>query len=334
MEKITLPQISIIIPVYNCEKHMCQMLDSVMAQTYENIEVIIAYDTKSTDSTLEILKTYQKKSPFNFIIDKGNDTSIGEARNRGYKFATGDFIAFLDADDYILPTMMEDYSQALIENSDCDISTGKYKVYRKENKMLKQLTHIKTQNLERLSYKFVSPALVLNKIWNNYEYSNASWNYLIRKSLIDKYEISYPDMSHGEDQLFMITSFKNARKIAECNHFGYMYIVRSTSVSHSDLNKEDDFIKKHEKFIFEYQKILKNDFPTIPIFLEIEYLIRNLAENTSLPLSVFLKHLRDKGIYKIPIPPINWKVKWAVRAFNISHRMFYFISRLYKHLIR
>ena len=102
-------KLSIIIPCYNTEKYINKCLDSVLNSTLKDIEVIIINDG-SKDSTLDIIKSYKDKRII--IIDKEND-GVAMARNDGIKKATGEYITFIDSDDYIEPTMYEEmYNKA------------------------------------------------------------------------------------------------------------------------------------------------------------------------------------------------------------------------------
>lgn len=93
--------VSIIIPAYNAAHYIETCLRSIYSQTYSYFEVIVAYDEKSTDDTLCVLTSLSEQYPHH--IDIGRDTGSGAARNRGFQFAKGEFIIFVDADDELLP---------------------------------------------------------------------------------------------------------------------------------------------------------------------------------------------------------------------------------------
>ena len=97
--------ISIIIPMYNAEKFIGRLLNCLKEQTYKNLEIIIVNDG-STDNSLEIAKKYKKEDKRINIVDIENN-GVGNARNVGIKGATGRYITFLDADDYIEHNMYE-----------------------------------------------------------------------------------------------------------------------------------------------------------------------------------------------------------------------------------
>ena len=94
-------KISVIIPVYNTEQYLKRCLDSIKENTYQYLEIICINDG-STDNSLEILEQYQKDDSRFIIIDQKN-SGVSKARNNGLEKATGDYIAFIDSDDWINP---------------------------------------------------------------------------------------------------------------------------------------------------------------------------------------------------------------------------------------
>ena len=100
------PTVSIIVPIYNVEKYLGRCLDSLLAQTLKNIE-IIAVNDGSTDLSLKILKEYSIKDSRIKIINKPNG-GVSSARNEGIQLASGEFIGFVDPDDWVDPEMYED----------------------------------------------------------------------------------------------------------------------------------------------------------------------------------------------------------------------------------
>ena len=100
MQKEDNPLISVIIPVYNVEKYLEQCLDSVVNQSYKNLEIICINDY-SEDNSLEILNCYAKNDNRIIILNNTKNIGLGYTRNMGLNYANGDFIHFLDADDWI-----------------------------------------------------------------------------------------------------------------------------------------------------------------------------------------------------------------------------------------
>ena len=114
-----LPLISVIVPVYKVEKYLNQCIESVLAQTYQNLEIILV-DDGSPDRSGEICEEYAKKDTRIRVLHKSNG-GLSTARNTGLQIISGAYIAFLDSDDYLAPDMYETLYRELIEN-DADIA--------------------------------------------------------------------------------------------------------------------------------------------------------------------------------------------------------------------
>ena len=125
------PKISVIIPVYNTSIYLRQCLDSVLEQDFDDYEVICVNDG-STDDSLEILREYEKKSSKIKVIDQTN-SGVATTRNTGLKNASGDFLAFLDSDDFIRENYLSKlYNAALKTKSDIVICNF-YRYYEQTN---------------------------------------------------------------------------------------------------------------------------------------------------------------------------------------------------------
>lgn len=118
-----MPKISIIIPSYNEENNISRCLDSVLNQTFTDFEVLCV-DDGSSDSTFEIIKQYSKNDD-RIVPLKNPQKGVSSARNFGIENAKGDFIGFVDSDDFIQPQMYEFLFRAVTENN-CDFSVCKY----------------------------------------------------------------------------------------------------------------------------------------------------------------------------------------------------------------
>jgi glycosyltransferase involved in cell wall biosynthesis len=123
--------VSIIIPTYNAEKTIEETLDSVYAQTYKNLEVIVVNDG-STDRTLAILENYN--NPITILSTENN--GVSHARNLGFKHSKGDYIQYLDADDLLMPAKIEIQLQALV-TQEADVAYGDWQRFKIENNQIK-----------------------------------------------------------------------------------------------------------------------------------------------------------------------------------------------------
>lgn len=127
-------KVSIIIPVYNCEPYLQECLDSIINQTYKNTEIILINDG-STDNSEKIIKRYLKKYS-NIKYKSQTNSGQSVARNKGLELATGDYIMFVDADDFIELNMIEKLLKPFDKN-DIDISFCEYSIYYEKNNIEK-----------------------------------------------------------------------------------------------------------------------------------------------------------------------------------------------------
>ena len=118
MDKVTL-----IVPVYNVEKYLKRCIDSILNQSYKNIEIICVNDC-SPDNSQEILNDYEKKQQIRVIINEKN-MGLGKSRERALKESTGKYIMFIDSDDYIDTYYVEKY-MAVMQSEDYDMVIGGY----------------------------------------------------------------------------------------------------------------------------------------------------------------------------------------------------------------
>lgn len=117
-------KISVIVPMYNVEKYIAKCLESVMGQTYENIEIIVI-DDGSTDGSLDICNSYAQKDSRLTVVHQDNK-GVSAARNKGLELATGDYIGFVDSDDYLEPEMYSILMNLMKEN-DAEITACAYR---------------------------------------------------------------------------------------------------------------------------------------------------------------------------------------------------------------
>ena len=122
-------KISIIVPVFRVEKYLNRCVDSILAQSYKNLEIILV-DDGSDDACPLICDEYMKKDNRVKVVHKNNG-GLSSARNAGLAIATGDFIGFVDSDDWIHPDMYAILHKTLVENKDCQIAECKYQIVAK-----------------------------------------------------------------------------------------------------------------------------------------------------------------------------------------------------------
>lgn len=202
--------ISVIIPVFNVEKYIEQCIESVINQTLNDIEIICVNDG-STDKSLEILKKYQQKDARIKILNQENK-GAGAARNTGLNAANGEYIYFLDGDDYIEQIALEKlYKQIIKKNA--DICLCKHKTFDDETKIIKideqtlQLNLFKTDTISRETapeqiFQLCTPQIALK---------------LYKKSFIKKYDLSFQEIKTCNDVYFSLASLALAKNITYVN---------------------------------------------------------------------------------------------------------------------
>lgn len=169
--------VSIIVAVYNVEKYLEKCLDSLVNQTLKSIEIIVVNDG-STDGSLSIIKAYQKKYPNIKIVNKENG-GLSSARNVGIEEATGDFIGFVDADDYVCENMFEALFNSAVEN-DADVAVCEYYRYDESNNdCINPTLKIDAPNNLISDYKF-------------FDLSPYAWNKIFKRDLILESGILFP----------------------------------------------------------------------------------------------------------------------------------------------
>lgn len=201
--------ISIIIPVYNTEKYLSKCLDSIVNQTiYENLEIICINDA-STDSSLNILQEYSKKYKNIVVIDSKINLKQGGARNLGLDRAIGEYIGFIDSDDFIDETMYEKlYLEGKKENADivcCDY----YHSYFSEKKYHVSLTKNDLGIIDKEKRKklIINPESICCKIF--------------KKDLIKK--IKFPEKLFYEDNYFSPIVMMYCKKVVKVEEALYYY---------------------------------------------------------------------------------------------------------------
>ena len=209
------PLVSIVIPVYNTDGYLQKCLDSLVGQSYSNLEIIVV-DDGSTDKSGEVCGEYAKKDRRIRVFHKKNG-GLSRARNCGIKKAKGEFICLVDGDDYVKEDFVKRMVEAVLEK-DIDIAVCGYndevpgeKVLTGEKAVIELLT--KQNNMEIVA-----------------------WNKIYRKQLFD--DISYPEGKNYEDKLTTYKLLSKAKKVAYLGESLYVYVKRPKSIMKSSKKEE------------------------------------------------------------------------------------------------
>lgn len=234
-------KVSIIVPVYNKEKFLDKLLKSLLDQSYKNIEILLI-DDGSKDNSLKICKSYKDERIK--VIHKENG-GVSSARNIGLEIAKGDYIAFVDADDYI----EKDYIKKLVTNiKKYDICECGYNRVNEEGEILEK--NILQNELLSDNYK-------IQKAYLNYNNTNDFlWNKLFKKETLEN--IKFPKYKCSEDYLFIAKVFKNVKSKITIPDTLYNYVSNEESVGSEKFSEKklDVIYAREEAFEF-YENDLK-----------------------------------------------------------------------------
>ena len=259
-------KISIVMPVYNCENHLNDTLNCIINQTFEDFELICINDG-STDNSLDILKNFACKDSRVQIISQENK-GPGAARNKGLDVSSGDFLYFIDSDDYIVPNCLELlYNNITSNNSD--------------------IVFFKVGNIKRNKKVHIHEYFPFDKLFTDVDFNNfsfdynsvrkyifnasfAPWTKFYRKKFLDSYkDLRFDEELPYEDILFHVKIMLRSSRISFVPEYLYYYKIDNPhsvtfdSESHIEIfkiiNYVEDFIRNENLFVefkeeFEYFK--------------------------------------------------------------------------------
>lgn len=286
------PKVSIIIPVYNAEKYIGKCLETVCNQTLKDLEIIVINDG-STDNSYEIINEYKNKD--NRIITYNlKNQGPSKARNKGLEIAKGDFIGFVDADDWCEVTMFEKlYNRAIKNNLDmvmCYATTfnAQTQAFNYEDTYFSMKDFPEELKNKTFTYKDIKDVFFRIPV--------VAWNKLYKRELIVDNNIKFPDFLYFEDNVFSLHTLIKAKRIEllEENLIYYRQFTKH-SITQKDETKLDLF-----RVFDEMENIIeKNDTENI---LKSRYI--NHKNNTFKYWSKRLKNEKIKEIFNQKIENI------------------------------
>lgn len=215
--------ISIVIPVYNVEKYLAECVDSVLAQTYTDWEAILV-DDGATDSSGRMCDEYTKKDSRIRVIHRENG-GLSAARNTGLNAAQGEYVYFLDSDDYILPRTLEEI-QNTARREQADVVFFDGFVFFDECEADDSVSRYTRQR----SYQTETGREILLKLLKNEEYRTAVPLMLFRTEYLREKELSFLEGIIHEDELFTFLVFNANGRVAHCHEQLYARRVRPASI--------------------------------------------------------------------------------------------------------
>ncbi len=223
------PLVSVIIPVYNVEEYLCECIDSVINQTYKNLQIIFV-DDGSTDSSGKICDDYAEKDERISVVHKKN-SGPSRTRNVGLEHAKGKYIYFLDSDDYIELNALE----LLVNTAESD---GADLVFFDARSFSDDGAQIKQGYVVKGTYESKNGYEVLTDLHNNKDYHCAIYLLFISRKLISDNKIAFLESAYcSEDMLFTYQIYCHAKKTVQCKNTLYHRRYRSGSIVTSGKNK-------------------------------------------------------------------------------------------------
>lgn len=236
--------LSILVPVYNVEKYLSKCLDSLVLQSYPDIEIVLINDG-STDNSLQIAREYQALHP-NIRIYSYQNSGISKTRNRALQHARGEFVMFVDSDDYIDQDMVKVMMEHL-EKDDLDVIQCGFSMDYRFGKFLRPGSGCRNMtNIEALH------ALCQNRYFNNYP-----WGKIYRKTCFDGVEFPV-DLPGFEDTYTIFKALANSSKAGTIPNRFYHYVQRRGSLTNRMSLKTVYLMRSAYQYQQDY---LQNRFP-------------------------------------------------------------------------
>ncbi|MCL2128774.1 MAG: glycosyltransferase [Treponema sp.] len=277
------PNVSVIIPIFNSEEYLRECLDSVINQTLKNIEIICVNDG-STDNSVEILKEYEYLGKRIKVLNQ-NNLGAGAARNNGLKIAKGEYLAFLDSDDfYDFSVLDKAYKKAINSNADIVIFNLK-------------LLNIKNGKFSEAKWKFNKEYFPKNRPFSYKDLSSNIfkafghdvWNKLFKKDLIDNNNLKFQESWRANDVFFTWCSMFCASKIDIIDE--QLVFQRRGLSTNLQSNNDQNPLDFYESF-----KRLKEFLIEKNIYEEIKYGLGNSFLSSAL---YTLKTLKESDKYEL-----------------------------------
>ncbi len=295
-----MPKVSIIVPIYNVEKYLKRCIDSLIEQTLDDIQIILVNDG-STDDSGKVAKEYAIKHQGKIIYLEKENGGLSDARNYGLPYATGEYIAFLDSDDYIDKEAYKAmYDKAKKENADyieCDF-IWEYPDKIKEDK--------------RDEYKNKKEMLAFVRV--------VAWNKLIKREVIEANNLKFPKGLRYEDVEFTYKLIPHLNKVSYIDKCFIHYTQRENSIANVQNARTaeiftilDDVISyyKENEFYKEYEDELEYNYARYLLCSSLKRICKIQDKETRTRL---INETWDNLNSKFP----NWKKNKILNSVNIG----------------
>ncbi len=323
-------KISVVIPIYNVEKYLAKCIDSILAQTYQNLEIILV-DDGSTDNSPAICDEYEKKDVRIKVIHKSNG-GLSDARNRGIEISTCDYICFVDSDDYIAENMLEILLTRMIKDGS-DMAVCNFLYVDEQGESIEE----RNGYLPIKDGIFTKEEILIQTAQPHFAPYTAAWNKLYKRSLFEN--IVFPYGKTIEDAFVAHEIVDKCSKISCIESPLYYYVQRCDSImgvkfNLARLDGVEAFAKRAEYAIDKENLILA----VFSVRLMIAWMIKGLrcVDKTKEFKIRFreLKQIYNKTYKKIKNNNIGTKCKIQFVLFRFSPRLYNLIAYIAEGVLR
>lgn len=218
--------ISVIVPIYKMEAYLDLCVESILGQTYKNLEIILV-DDQSPDNCWKMMQGYAARDKRVKIYKKPENGGLSDARNYGMERMSGNYVAFVDADDHIDPTLMEKMHTKAVQE-DADIVLCGYDRFEEDNGPTAPMRKDIQQAMRTLAQRTHSAQEVYPIF---FELGMTVWRGLFRADLINKYKEPFPKGLHYEDEYWHTFYRLRAQRLAAVDEALYHYRTRANSIT-------------------------------------------------------------------------------------------------------
>lgn len=321
-----MPLVSIIVPCYNVESTIARYIESVLNQTYRNIEIIFV-DDGSTDRTSEIINNYKseiEKNKFIFKYIFQENEGLGGAIDKGLKYVNGEFLCWSDPDDFYYPESLQKRIEIMLKNPECGVVSSDADVYEEDN-----LSKPLYREAQRFEHRFEE---------NQFEYLLCEESHfcagchMIRMSAFDSVN---PDRTiykakRGQNWQLLLPVYNRYKRIYIDEPL-YAYVLYSNSMSSGDITKEKELLRwnEHQQIITETLKRIEMDDEKRKKYfnmIEIRYALKRfytaidfkdkkminenyliLLENNKITKEIKISYLRNTRLF--------WKICYKIKDY-------------------
>ena len=316
--------ISVIVPIYNVENYLEKCLDSILSQTYKNIEVILV-DDGSPDKCGEICDTYKDKDNRIKVIHKKNG-GLSDARNAGIEIANGNYIMFIDSDDYILNNMIETLYSRMIKDKS-DVAECNFFYVDGDGNEIKERNKDMPFEDEVITSDEAMERLISDKYW----YFITACNKLYKRQLFS--EIRFPYGKYNEDEFIAHLIIEKCKLISLVKDPLYCYCQRNTSIMGSKFNIRN--LDGAEAFLNRSNMLIEKGKPRLAggiMRMSLSVLGRGceLDQNESVKKRIKeLKQMYNKTFYKVFFRNTGISNKVRLILGFISIDLYHFLAQIF-----